>query len=218
MQIRCMILLLTTNQLPAQSNSANGDNNRLQNCGQTAAGKQNGQSLECQQNSVQEDKDDTRGIALLTVIKEVTCRSMIFPIQSIPLPNNTSPEKKNLLVGSSNNSSISANQILPPPSPFLCLPPSDFTIHVEGENPSPSSFAGSVPGTTVIIGQGEYSVTETMPILPAGTEIIEHLSSDCNGTISLGESRTCIITNEILPSCPIGYERNILGICVPLLP
>jgi hypothetical protein len=139
----------TTNQLPTQSNTANGDNNRLQNCGQTAAGRHNGQSLECQQNGVNEaidDDEDTKGgIGVLTVFKVVDCGGFII----------------------------------------FCLNPSSFTIHVEGNNPSPSSFAGSLAGTTVLMSKGEYSVTETMPVLPRiwppGTEIKSHLSPDCNG-------------------------------------
>jgi hypothetical protein len=184
----------TTNQLPTQTNTANGDDNRLQNCAQTAAAKENSQSLDCQQNSIQTDTEDTRGIALLTVIKEVECS--IF----LPPPN------------------------LPPSTPcsiFVNLPPpSQFTIHVEGNDPSPSSFPGSSVGTTVILGEGGYSVTETTPTPPPGREIIGHLSPDCSGSISLGESKTCIITNEVrvVPGtlCPVGYVRNSLGICVPI--
>ena len=94
-------------------------------------------------------------------------------------------------------------QLLPPfPSPFACIP-SDYTIHVEGNSPSPSSFSGSSAGTTVIIGEGEYSVTETKPTPTPGREIIEHLSPDCSGSISLGESKTCIITNEVRPAPPL---------------
>jgi hypothetical protein len=158
----------TTNQIPTQSNTAIGDDNRLQNCAQTSAGKQNDQSLDCKQNSIREDTEETRGIALLTVIKEVRCGGPFFPISS-----------------------------------NICFP-SAYTIHVEGNDPSPSSFAGSSAGTTVILGEGEYSVTESKPILPMGPEIISTLSPDCSGFISLGQSKTCIITNEvntiILPS------------------
>lgn len=182
----------TTNQLPAQSNTVDGDNNRLQNCGQTAAGEHNGQSLECKQNNINEANEDARGMAILTVIKEVRCGVPITPLQ-----NDLGIDNKNGMFSNANIDNMSANQIVPP-FPIPCLSPSDFTIHVDGKNPSPSSFAGSAIGTTVIMGQGEYSVTETVPILPDGTENRRHLSSDCSGIISLGESKTCIITNEIL--------------------
>lgn len=210
----------TTNQLPTQSNTANGDGNRLQNCAQTAVAEQNDQSLDCQQNSIQTDTEDTREIALLTVIKEVKCIGTIILPQ--PSPLSLSPESNNQLVSSVSNNSMSANQFMQlPPSTtcsiFVNLPsPSQFTIHVEGNDPSPSSFPGSTAGTTVILGEGEYSVTETIPTPPSGNGIIGHLSPDCSGSISLGESKTCIITNEILSPCPPGYLRNSLGICVPI--
>jgi hypothetical protein len=216
----------TINQLPTQSNTANGDDNRLQNCAQTAAVEQNDQSLDCQQNSIQTDTEDTREIAILTVIKEVECIGTIILPQ--PSPLSLSPESNNQLVSSANNNSMSANQqvVFPPislpPSSTTCPSPSPsaFTIHVEGNNPSPSSFPGSSVGTTVILGEGEYSVTETTPTPPSGREIIGHLSPDCSGSISLGESKTCIITNEVRvvdgTLCPIGYIRNSLGICVPI--
>lgn len=207
----------TTNQLPTQSNIANGDGNRLQNCAQTAAAKENSQSLDCQQNSIQTDTEDTRGIAILTVIKEVECIGTI--ILPTPFSNSLSPESNNQLVSSANNNSMSANQQIPSTPPtFTCPSPSSsaFTIHVEGNNPSPSSFPGSSVGTTVILGEGEYSVTETTPTPPPGNEIIGHLSPDCSGSISLGESKTCIITNEMSP-CPVEYYRNSQGYCVPLL-
>jgi hypothetical protein len=67
-----------------------------------------------------------------------------------------------------------------------------------------------------MIGQGEYSVTETIPTPPSGNEIIENLSPDCRGSISLSASKTCIITNEVSTICPVGYLRNSFGICVPI--
>jgi hypothetical protein len=36
---------------PVQSNTANGNDNRLQNCGQSATGEDNDQFIECQQNT-----------------------------------------------------------------------------------------------------------------------------------------------------------------------
>ena len=37
---------------PVQGNTANGNNNILQNCAQTANGEDNGQSIECEQNQM----------------------------------------------------------------------------------------------------------------------------------------------------------------------
>jgi hypothetical protein len=67
----------------------------------------------------------------------------------------------------------------------------DFTLVVTGKNPSPSSFDGNEVGTTVMINAGEYSVSE---ILVAGYSTTR--STDCEGTISVGETKTCTITND----------------------
>ncbi|HZD82021.1 MAG TPA: hypothetical protein VE076_04005, partial [Nitrososphaeraceae archaeon] len=39
--------------------------------------------------------------------------------------------------------------------------PSDFTITVTGNDPSPNSFSGSSSGTSVTLRPGNYKVTET---------------------------------------------------------
>ncbi len=54
--------------------------------------------------------------------------------------------------------------------------PSDFTITVDGNNPTPSSFDGSSSGTTVTLEPGTYSVTENpMPDYTSSS------SNDCSG-------------------------------------
>jgi hypothetical protein len=68
--------------------------------------------------------------------------------------------------------------------------PSDFNIGVNGNNPSPSSFPGSSSGTTVTIGEGEYIVGEGFSV-----DYSASFSSDCFGTISAGQTKTCTITN-----------------------
>jgi hypothetical protein len=71
---------------------------------------------------------------------------------------------------------------------------SDFTMNVSGNSPSPASFPGADgPGTLVTLNPGSYSVTETGP---AGYTAIS--SSDCNGTMTIGETKTCIFTNVAL--------------------
>ena len=67
----------------------------------------------------------------------------------------------------------------------------DFTMNVTATNPSQASFAGSAAGTTITLEPGAYSVAETGP---AG--YAESSSADCSGTIALGESKTCTITND----------------------
>jgi YVTN family beta-propeller protein len=69
--------------------------------------------------------------------------------------------------------------------------PSDFTITVAGNNPTPSSFDGSSSGTTVTLEPGRYSVTENS--LPDYTS---SSSDDCTGTVQAGETKECTITNE----------------------
>jgi hypothetical protein len=69
---------------------------------------------------------------------------------------------------------------------------SAFTIFVTADDPSPASFAGEeVPGTVVTLDAGEYSVTE--PLHP-GYHV--SFSEDCTGTIGIGETKTCIVTND----------------------
>jgi YVTN family beta-propeller protein len=68
--------------------------------------------------------------------------------------------------------------------------PSDFTITVDGNNPTPSSFDGSSSGTSVTLKPGSYSVTENS--LP---EYTSSKSGDCAGSLSAGETKRCTITN-----------------------
>src|SRR5215213_5853325 len=73
--------------------------------------------------------------------------------------------------------------------------PSDFTITVSGNNPTPSSFAGSSSGTTVTLNPGRYSVTENL--LSGYTS---SMIGDCSGTIdNTGETNECTITNVYQP-------------------
>jgi uncharacterized repeat protein (TIGR01451 family) len=67
----------------------------------------------------------------------------------------------------------------------------DFTIAVTGNTPSPASFAGAeAPGTQVSIRPGSYAVGESGPAGYSGS-----FSSDCQGSIALGETKTCTVTN-----------------------
>ena len=70
--------------------------------------------------------------------------------------------------------------------------PGDFTVTVTGGDPSPASFAGeSVPGTTVTLDAGGYSVDVSGP--PGYTST---LSPDCAASIGLAETKTCTITSD----------------------
>ena len=68
--------------------------------------------------------------------------------------------------------------------------PSDFTITVHGNNPSPSSFQGSSSGTAVKLQMGMYSVTQ---IKPSGYNSTS--SGDCSGGMMSAETKKCTITN-----------------------
>jgi hypothetical protein len=72
------------------------------------------------------------------------------------------------------------------------LKASDFTIHVTGTNVSPSgSFKGAeLPGTTVKLDPGSYSVSED-----AVAGYTSSSSTDCSGIIASGEVKSCTITN-----------------------
>ncbi len=78
----------------------------------------------------------------------------------------------------------------------------DFTMTVSGTNPSLTSFAGDELGTVVTIDAGSYSVSEATidGPYPTGLEAlagyVKSLSADCTGTIGIGESKTCTITNN----------------------
>ena len=73
---------------------------------------------------------------------------------------------------------------------------SDFTISVAGVSPSPASFPGSEAGTIVVLAAGAYNVTESGPT--SGYTV--QYSADCSGTMAIGDSKTCTITNDDRPT------------------
>jgi hypothetical protein len=89
---------------------------------------------------------------------------------------------------------------------------SDFTINVAGTNVSSSSFAGSASGVDITLDAGAYSVTE--PVVPAG--YLSSSSGDCSGTIAIGETKICIITNDDIPS-PTGGGGTFPAPVPPLI-
>ncbi|HET7147188.1 MAG TPA: hypothetical protein VFI73_01705 [Candidatus Nitrosopolaris sp.] len=68
--------------------------------------------------------------------------------------------------------------------------PSDFTINVSGNSPSPKSFSGSSSGTTVTLFGGSYKVTES-----GNSGYSPSYSSGCSGTATGGRIQ-CTITNQ----------------------
>jgi YVTN family beta-propeller protein len=89
--------------------------------------------------------------------------------------------------------------------------PSDFTITVSGNHPSPSSFSGNArEGTIVSLRPGSYKVTESGPSSSPGYYYVSIFSSDCSGRkIDAGQMRICSITNEAkkLPPFPSPLPR-----------
>lgn len=67
----------------------------------------------------------------------------------------------------------------------------DFSMVVTGNNPSLTSFAGSESGTIVTLNAGSYSAGEIGVNGYSGS-----LSTDCSGSIAIGETKTCTITND----------------------
>ena len=73
----------------------------------------------------------------------------------------------------------------------------DFTILVSGLGVSESVFAGNENGVTVTLDAGQYLVSE----LPAAGYTVSY-SADCDGTIGVGETKTCTVTNS---------DQDVLG-------
>jgi hypothetical protein len=69
----------------------------------------------------------------------------------------------------------------------------DFSMSTGGTNANPADgFAGEEsPGTTVTLDAGSYNVTETGP---SGYTAL--FSTDCSGSIAVGETKTCTVTND----------------------
>jgi len=73
----------------------------------------------------------------------------------------------------------------------------NFTLTINGVSAAGgNTFAGSETGITkTLTSVGAYSVTETALI---GYQLAS-VSSDCSGTIALGEHKTCTLTNNDIP-------------------
>jgi hypothetical protein len=84
--------------------------------------------------------------------------------------------------------------------------PASFTMSVTGASPSPASFPGqNTPGRSVTLNAGSYSVGESGP-----TGYAADFSTDCTGTIALGQTKTCTVTNDdIAPTLTV--NKVIVG-------
>jgi uncharacterized repeat protein (TIGR01451 family) len=73
----------------------------------------------------------------------------------------------------------------------------DFTMTVTGNSPTPASFPGAeAPGTVVTLNAGSYSVSESGPSGYVAS------FDGCSGTIALGETKTCTVTNDDIQPPP----------------
>ena len=83
--------------------------------------------------------------------------------------------------------------------------PGNFTMNVNGTNVSNGSFPGSSQGTTVTLNAGNYSVSESGG--PAG--YTGSSSADCSGSVALGETKVCTITNTQNPASISGHKFEV---------
>ncbi len=67
----------------------------------------------------------------------------------------------------------------------------DFTMHLDSSS-GPYTFTGSETGTTYSVNAGAYSVSESS----AFGGYTGSMSSDCSGVLTVGESKTCTVTNN----------------------
>ncbi|HEU4868067.1 MAG TPA: hypothetical protein VFV09_10090 [Actinomycetota bacterium] len=82
---------------------------------------------------------------------------------------------------------------------------SQFTINVTGSSPVPASFPGDAGGTEVAVNSGAYSVTET-----ADPGYLTTYSPGCSGSIAVGQTRTCVVTNnDIEPKLTV--VKNVIN-------
>lgn len=94
--------------------------------------------------------------------------------------------------------------------------PANFTVTVTGQNPSPSSFQGSLSGTLVSLAAGSYNAT-----VPNQYGFTASYSQGCQNTIVAGQTQTCLITMsahyQYPPSYPYPYpypqQQNLT--CTP---
>jgi hypothetical protein len=85
----------------------------------------------------------------------------------------------------------------------------DFTQSITGTSPSVSSIIGSEAGTSVVLGAGAYTVTDSTAVLGSYTVIF---SADCVSTVSLGDTKTCTVTyDDVDTTTPGGPTTTSTG-------
>ncbi len=72
---------------------------------------------------------------------------------------------------------------------------SDFMLHMSATDPNLSDFTGDEGGRQIIMDAGTYGVDETSPLGYFPT-----YSAGCSGTVGLGETKFCTVTNDDPPA------------------
>jgi hypothetical protein len=83
--------------------------------------------------------------------------------------------------------------------------PSNFMIFITGNNRSPNNFHGSTSGTSISIQPGTYKIIEAAVSGYATT-----YSSGCSGSITLGETVNCVVTNDDIPPPPLVDTQTVI--------
>ncbi len=79
----------------------------------------------------------------------------------------------------------------------------DFTMTVSGNSQVVPNFAGNELGTNVGLNEGNYSVDEL-----ADSGYAKSFSGDCSGTISIGQTKYCTITNNDIAQPSINVVKS----------
>lgn len=83
---------------------------------------------------------------------------------------------------------------------------SEFTMFVNGNNPSPSTFQGSEMGTNVTIYEGYYDVWEY-----SRADYSQSNSLECSGFIGGGETKICTITNDDVQPAHLIVKKHVIN-------
>lgn len=79
----------------------------------------------------------------------------------------------------------------------------DFTMTVSGNSQVVPNFAGNELGTNVGLNEGNYSVDEL-----ADSGYTKSFSGDCSGTISIGQTKYCTVTNNDIAQPSINVVKS----------
>ena len=127
----------------------------------------------------------------------ILCQNLKSEVQGNKNAINIIGHQTPLINGQPTGSVLKVTKIVLCPEDVVCPTPSDFTMSVSGNNPSPSSFPGSAQGSFVRLGPGIYSVSERSPTNPPpGLTLRSSFSPECNGSINPSDSISCTIVNQ----------------------